>query len=297
MVASAATKKEEDKLPATQGGQLMVMDFGDAAGAGLENLSMEEMLTPFVRILQKGSPQVDSADPAYIDEARPGMIFNTATGQLYQGDLNRGGEGAGIEVMVCARDHHYGAWLPRDQGGGFRGMFKPTDPIVRQLIAKHGRFKKLPWVNEKAEGVELVETIQFFVQYAGLGDLSDMSAQKAIISFSSTAMPVAQQFLTKNAAWTYRQADNTMKPAPLWSYRWRFGLVPQQNASGSWFNWKIDLMPIGAKSPLEALIPPNDPLWMAGYEFFKQYEAGQVKADYESDAAAGAGRGDGEIPF
>lgn len=270
--------------------ELMVVDLGQNAGAGLEDMSMDEMLTPFLRILQKGSPQVDPAMPEQcIEEARPGMIFNTATQELYSGK-------DGVEIVVCARDHHYGSWVPRDSGGGFRGMFKPNDPAVLKLRAQHGKFKKLPYMMDN-EAVHLVETIQFYVLYAAK-DLDEFNAQRAIISFTSTAMPVAQMHLTRHMNWKYRQSNGTSSPAQLWSYKWLFTLVPQQNAMGSWFNWRTELLPRGGTA-IQALIKPTDELWRMGEEFYQLYRSGGVMVDQNAggSAATGGAFDSDEIPL
>lgn len=266
--------------PATAPGtDLQVIDLGEDAGAGLEDLRMEEQLTPFLRILQKGSPQVDPAAPEYDDRLRAGMIYNTATQEAYDGR-------EGVEVVVAARDPIYGMWVPRDSGGGFRGMLKWEDPIVLRGIQKYGRFKKIPHVTEDGEAVELVQTIQFYVLYAP-HDLTDANAQRAIISMSSTAMPVAQRYLSKHNTKTYFQKSGQSLPAALWQYKWRFSLVPQQNASGSWFNWKDpELLPPGVKIGVEALIPRTSPLFLMGKEFNAQYRSGQAKPDFGDAKAA-----------
>jgi len=290
MAKTAVVEEEEitqasvaGQVPATRHGtSLEQVDFGDAAGAGMEGLTMEEQLTPFLRILQKGSPQVDPSAPEYMDAARPGMLLNTATGDLYPGN-------PGVEAVVCARDYHYGAWVARDSGGGFRGMLRPEDPIVARLKAQHGKFKKLPYVMD-GEAVDLVETIQLYLIYAG-EDLNEFNGQRAIASFASTALPVAQQYITKHNSWRYQSAGKTVI-APIYQYKWRFSLVPQQNNLGSWFNWKIDLLPPGAK-PIDALIKRTDPLYAEAEAFYNQFRSGQVKADYSETGA----QQDAEIPF
>jgi hypothetical protein len=178
-------------------------------------------------------------------------------------------------------------------------MLPPEHEDVRRLIAKHGRFK-LPrfkdrrWTADphkhEGEDVEVVETIQLYVLYAE--ELNEQTARRAIIAFNSTALPVAQAYLTRHNSWTYRQPDGSMKPAALFSYRWRFSLVPQQNASGSWYNWKINLEPPGAKA-MDALIPRNDPLFLMGREFYQLVKSGKVKPDY--DAQQGNDKED--LPF
>jgi hypothetical protein len=264
---------------------LQVVDLGEDVGAGTEDMRSEELLTPILRILQKGSPEVDPAQPEYNEDLRAGMWYNTATQEAYPGK-------SGIEVVVCARDYHYGMWVPRDLGGGFRGMLRPDDPVVRRLLAQHGRFKKLPHViddDDRSQHVELVETIQLYVLYAE-GGLTDQNAQRAIVTFTSSALPIAQAYLTRHNNWKYRQPNGEARPAQLWSYRWCLSTVPMQNAKGSWFNPKLDLVPVGAR-PVEALIPRSDPLFELGRAFYLQQRAGEVKADYATAS------GDDEVPF
>ena len=59
--------------------------FGDDAAKGFENMTQDDMALPFVRILGQLSPQVTDGDAKYIDGAKPGMIYNTVTSELYDG--------------------------------------------------------------------------------------------------------------------------------------------------------------------------------------------------------------------
>ena len=58
--------------------------FGDDA-KGFENMTQDDLALPFVRILGQLSPQVTDGDAKYIDGAKPGMIYNTVTSELYDG--------------------------------------------------------------------------------------------------------------------------------------------------------------------------------------------------------------------
>ena len=59
--------------------------FGDDAAKGFENMTQDDMALPFVRILGQLSPQVTDGDAKYIEGAKPGMIYNTVTSELYDG--------------------------------------------------------------------------------------------------------------------------------------------------------------------------------------------------------------------
>jgi len=296
--------EEKKTLPMASGTALEVVDFGEDAGAGLEGMTLDEQLTPFVRMLQGLSPQLNPSKAQYVPGAKLGMLINTATTEVYDA----------IDLVICAREHVFGQWIPRDLGEGFRGNLLPGDPLVKvtiaRMAAKYGASAKfkLPrydgktrrWSDEPArtkdtdEEIELVESGQLYVIYGPAGDLNESTAQRAIIAMTSTSMPVYQSILTRHNSWKWLQPDGTMKPAPLWTYRWRFSAVPTTNANGQeYFIWNAKLAP-PAETYRQARLLPNDPLYVAGKEFNRLFREGAIKADYE--AAAQAAESD-EVPF
>jgi hypothetical protein len=106
MMQTNTQRKPEEKLPGVEdppqsglpaapaGTNVATYDLGEDAGAGTEDMRMEEQLTPFLRILQKGSPQVDEESPEHMPGAKPGMLFDTATQETYDGK-------AGVQVLVA----------------------------------------------------------------------------------------------------------------------------------------------------------------------------------------------------
>lgn len=313
-VASSSAAEEQRKVvPTTPNGAvgtaLEVVDFGEDQGAGLEGLGLDEQLTPFVRMLQGLSPQLNPGKAQYAPGAKLGMLINTATGEIYDA----------IDVVICAREHVFGQWIPRDLGEGFRGNLPPDDALVRQTIsrmaAKYGASAKfkLPrydgktrrWSDEPArtkdtdEEIELVESGQLYVIYGPAGALDENTAQRAIVAMTSTSFPVYQSILTRHNSWKWLQNDGRMLPAPLWTYRWRFSAAATTNASGQeFFIWNAKLAP-PAENYREARLLPTDPLYAAGKEFNRLFREGAVKADYDA-AASAAGRdagSDDAVPF
>src|SRR6266550_8093085 len=146
--------EDVEKLPATTGTALEIVDWGDDAGVGAEDVGADEQLTPILRILHYQCPQIDEDDPGHVPGARPGMIYNIATHEVWDGK-------EGVDVVVCGRKKHYAEWIPRIDGGGgggFRGFHDKTEPLVQELLHKHGERKPLPWVNDAGEDVQLIET-------------------------------------------------------------------------------------------------------------------------------------------
>ena len=93
-----AVMKKERTLPAN------ILEQ-DAVG-GLEGISHDDLATPRLKILMQLSPELESNE-----KARAGMIFNTVTGEVYNGK-------EGILVLPCAFQRQYVEWEERGQGSG-----------------------------------------------------------------------------------------------------------------------------------------------------------------------------------
>src|SRR4051812_36961564 len=95
--------------------------FEQDAGRGAEDIGREDTSLAFLRILQSNSPEVMEGDPRQVDGARPGMFFNTLIRESWEG-RPKDGEG-GITAIMCYFRKVYNNWVPRTEGGGFRGTF------------------------------------------------------------------------------------------------------------------------------------------------------------------------------
>lgn len=78
-----------------------------------EHLSQDELELPFLRVAQKGSPQVDEDKAEYIDGLKPGSYFSTLSGQVF-GDT--------LKVQVHGYFHNFTIW----QGEKGNGVYKGT---------------------------------------------------------------------------------------------------------------------------------------------------------------------------
>ena len=89
-------------------------DLFASAGQGMDQIGVEDMQIPFLRILQPLSPQLLKTDPKFIKGASAGDIFNTVTGQYWEADT-------GLTVLVCAYTTKFLEFQLREAGGGFYG--------------------------------------------------------------------------------------------------------------------------------------------------------------------------------
>lgn len=288
----------------TPGTDLELYDFGDDADSGFQNTRKEELLTPFLAIIQSNSPQLDPASPVYLDAAKVGMLINTATQQLYDGRK-------GIDIVPCSREYHYGLWRPRDLDGGFRGVTTPEDPQILELIRKHGHFRMPryrdgrwtadPYRMEDGEDVEAVEEFDLYALVAP-PPIELENAERAVIAFTSTKIGVYKAWYNRAGALKY-PVNGALRRPPIWAHRWRLTTVRQENGKGVWYNFALDLAARADNpeaGPRDSLISAAEPLYEMGRDFSRLVEAGEVKVDRaaaESGGAAGASGGADDVPF
>lgn len=112
-------KKDESSKTAVvapvTGVQAEMPEWLQKGNRGSEDVGAKDMILPRVDVLQALSPQIKKSDPAYIEGAEQGKIFNTVTGEIYGDTLTF------IPVMFRKE---WVLWRLRKAGGGFIGAFK-----------------------------------------------------------------------------------------------------------------------------------------------------------------------------
>lgn len=297
------------QVPATQSGPgtaLEIYDFGNDAGAGLEEIGRDEIVTPFLAVLQSNSPQVNRDESNYVNGAFAGMFYNTVLGDVYEGK-------SGVEVVIAAWEHIYGAWNPRDDGGGFRGQYGLQDRIVLDAIAraekKYGRSAKfnLPrkrdgvWTDDPVvdpnteQPVEIVEQYNMYCLFAP-PPLRPDNAVHVVVGATSTKIQAVKALLTRIDALKYPLNGRMVKP-PIWAHRWLMTTVPMENKKGKFYGIRFELA--GGPNPRDSLVRPNEELYAMARDFNAMFRDSRVRADYagggeqeRADDDAGGRRGD-----
>jgi hypothetical protein len=247
-----------------------VYDADDLA-QGFEGITGEDLLIPFLAILQKGSPAVDETLPGYIPGAKAGMIINTVTQDLYAGD-------EGIMIIPLHRDHKFVEWTPRDSGGGFKGLHAPEEPMIQE--ARRGQaFGKL----ESPDGNDLVET--FYVY--GLAVDDDGSANPAMIAFASTQIKQYKRWMTSMRAIQLRGESGERVTPPMFAHAFRLKTKGQSNPKGTWYGWDIrfaEQHEEGATAAERSRLAPDDEYYVGAKELRALILANKVKVAYDSQA-------------
>jgi hypothetical protein len=92
-------------------GALAVNLFEADAHAGTQNMSREDLALPFLKVLGQLSPEVNKRDGKYVEGASPGMILNTVTNEVFDGEK-------GIDVLPVFYKRQLVEWQDRGESKG-----------------------------------------------------------------------------------------------------------------------------------------------------------------------------------
>jgi hypothetical protein len=288
-----SNKEHKEKNPPEEekpGTGVTVYDFGDDAGAGMEDVKREEFKIPFLAVLDAKSPQCKPKSAGGMG-LKPGDIYNTATGESYDGEK-------GIDFVPVKRDENYPEFISRKDdgsGGGFVGIRAPDDSLVLQLRKEQGKFGRLK-VPPQSGGTwepgidhELSQTYYLY----GLLVVEGNTPSPVLIAFKSTQIGKYQGFITRQQSIQYPTAKGIVKP-PLWSHVWHFSTRYEEKNGRSWYGWVVALKHEPSR---ESLLQMNDPLYQMGKELYTSITGGQKTADYAAHAQTENAKGEEEIPM
>ncbi len=193
-------------------------DMSSYAGVGMEGADADSFAIPFLAILQSGSPQVKKSDPMHVKGAEEGMFFNTVTGELL----------TEVSVVPCSFKREFLEWVPRSEGGGFRGRHEVgKEPPYH--TDDEGR-----WVLEN--GNELKDTRQHYVLYqTGTGQW-----EPALVSMASTQIKKSRKWMTIMNGRRGITPEGIEFIMPSFSAVYTFNAIAESNDKGSWMGWNLE---------------------------------------------------------
>lgn len=255
--------------PADDPAPLVHLDMEADSGGGFQGVDRDSFSIPFLTLLQKTSPQLDPDNQAkYVEGAKVGDYMNSVTGKNYGGNPT---------IIPCAFQRIMNEWVPRDQGGGFKGTHSPSDPIV--LSGKRderGKFKI-------ANGNELSDTRNHFCLVVD----EDGSVDPVVFSLTSTQIKKSKNWMTEMQQIKIAGAKGLFNP-PTFSHFYHLSSVPESNDFGNWRGVKID----------RGDIITNPDLYNQARIFSQQVNSGKVRAEEPHiEADAGPATSDRDVSF
>jgi hypothetical protein len=268
---SSAKHKTKDDTAVVQvnaAGVPVAYDYSAYAGAGFESHTKEDYAVPFLGVLQTNSPLITNDA-----EARPGMLVNTVTNELF--DAKKG-----ISFIPAETQHVFVEWIPRDQGGGFVAVHQLDSEIVNKVKAEQ-EFGKYKVQKGDPKSNDLIETYYVY----GILVKEDGSSEQLIIAFTSTKNKIYRQWMTKARTVQIPLPDGRRVSAPLFAHKYRITSVSQKNTMGSFFNFQVGF---DGKDAESCRLSPADPLFLAAVDFRELVKGDGVKAAHDSQTPGNA---------
>jgi hypothetical protein len=201
-------------------GALSVNVFEADADKGLSNIGHEDLALPFLKILGQLSPEVNKRDGKYVQGAEPGMIYNSVTGELFNGEK-------GVEVIPCHYKLEYIEWQDRGEGSGAPAAIHPSSSDILTKTKRDGSFKdRLP------NGNYIEKTASHFVI------VNSTVPSTALIAMKSTQLKISRKWNSMMSSIKMKGKNGMFTPAS-YSHVYKLRTVQQSNDKGTWFGWEI----------------------------------------------------------
>ena len=194
--------------------------FEDDAAKGLGTIGQEDLALPFLKILGQLSPEVNKRDGKYVEGAEPGMIYNSVSGELYDGVK-------GINVIPCFYKLEYIEWKDRGEGLGAPVAIYDSSSDIMSKTKPDANYKdRLP------NGNYIEKTASHFVIVAG------DSPSTALISMKSTQLKISRKWNSMMSGIKMKGANGMFTPASF-SHIYKLKTTQMSNDKGTWFGWEV----------------------------------------------------------
>jgi hypothetical protein len=243
-----AVAKTAAKEVLTLDPELALALMQEEQGTGLEGATVKDMAIPFLNIIQAMSPQKNKRDPKYIEGAEEGMIFNTVTGELFNGET-------GVVVIPCFFQKTVNEWAKNR--GGFLGSY-PTQGVADQN-RRRGEDQS-----------DLVDTANHFVLLKN----NDDEWTQACLSMTSTKLKVSRNWMSRMQMLKVPTKTGKRTP-PTFMTQYLITTVHVKNTKGEFFNYQVDYV---------GLVPDRES-FEAAKEFYEVMNSGEGRdrVDYNQE--------------
>ena len=232
--------------------------FADDVATGFDNMTQDDLALPYVRILGQLSAQVNEGDGKYIEGAKPGMIYNNVTHEIFDGKK-------GIKVVPCYYKKDYPEKSDKGDGNPLTvATHLPNSPIIK-TGKREGSKIRLP------NGNYLEETASYFVMV----ETKSGGYTPALITMKSTQLNVSKKWNSMMKTTQIADGKGGFAIPPMHGVVYNLTSTLQKNDKGSWYGWVVTMDRI--------LDQKDKSLYLSAKEFGGNVSKGnvQTKADVE----------------
>lgn len=252
-MAKAVSKKEEAGLPVD------ASMFEEYAGQGKSGSAADYMI-PFLATIESLSPQRKKNDEKYINGAEEGMIFNSVTEELWNGD-------DGVFVVPCYFENCYMEWLPERGGLVGRHPLSANAEAMGWTPKDKGGFTSI-------DGNDIHQTNYHYMlhkEHSGIW-------QPAIIALAGTRLRTSRLWNSLIGKPLIFPDGRVISDPPAFSRIFCLKTVEMSNDQGSWYTFKPD----------NGVMIDDPELFKSAADFCKSVMAGEAEVRYDADPARAA---------
>jgi len=232
-------------------GALAASIFEADAAAGLSNVGHEDLALPFLKILGQLSPETNKRDGKYVEGAEPGMIYNSVTGELFDGEK-------GIKVIPAHYKLEYIEWQDRGTGPSAPVKIYPASSGILSKTTRGADYKdRLP------SGNYVEKTASHFIIIA------ENNPSTALIAMKSTQLKVSRKWNSMMQSIKLKGKNGLFTPASF-SHIYNLRSVQQSNDKGTWFGWEVSKI-----GPVE-----DEGLYLQAKKFYESVSKGDVEVKH-----------------
>ena len=212
-------KQEAQIAKRENAGPLATNVFEADAGQGIANIKQEDLALPFLKVLGQLSPEVNTREAKHVEGAQPGMIINTVTNELYDGEK-------GIQVLPVYYKRQYIEWQDRGESKGAPvNIYDAGDDIPKTTRDKSNK-------DRLANGNYLENTVSHFVVLLG------KTPTTALISMKATQLKISRKWNSMMMG-IKMQGKNCLFTPPTYSHIYKLKTVQQSTDKCTWFGWDV----------------------------------------------------------
>jgi len=249
-MAKQEVVKKESNLP-------VAFDMEQDANLGFEEADGDSYAIPFLAILQKLSGQCDPDKASYIEGAKAGMFMDTVTNEVFDGEK-------GIHIIPCHYQRVFAKWVPRDEGGGFKGIIPPDSPEIDNAH----RNESGVFVTD--DGLELRDTRYHYVFYS----VDGTHWKPALISLTSTQIKKSKKWMAMMQGLKIEGQNGPFTP-PMFSHKYLVTSITESKGDDTWKGWVF--------TPESYLSADEAHLYESCKKFREQMAAGKVQIQEDGE--------------
>jgi len=233
-----------------------VTSFEEDAQSGFDGMNQDDLALPFLRLLTATSPEVGE-----VDGAMTGMVYNTVTGQLYDGKK-------GLLVIPCAYVRQYIEWAPRGSGSGAPVTIYPaTSDVLSRTHREPGDNR-----DYLDNGNYIENTANHYVMVID----ENGSPAPALIVMKSTQLKKSRKWNSMQMSVKLQSSQGGLYTPPMFSQVYRLTTQQESNDKGKWYGWEIER--VGSVEDMS--------VYRLAKEFANSVKSGDVQIKHQDEAGA-----------